>query len=102
LENLQALSQRGHNIVLRLPIVPGMNDDDENIRQTGAFAAALPRLERVDVLPYHKIGLEKYHRLGKPCALPEMHSPSEERIAEIAEILRGFGLRVKSWQEVGV
>lgn len=96
LDNLQALSQRDHDIVLRLPIIPEINDDDENIRRAGAFAAALPRLERVDVLPYHKIGLEKYHRLGKTCALPETFPPSEERIAEIAEILRGFGLRAKS------
>jgi pyruvate formate lyase activating enzyme len=95
LRNLQMLSERGHNIFLRVPIVPGINDDDENIRQTGTFAAALPHLDRVDILPYHHIALEKYKRLNKVYSLPEARPPSDERIAEIAQILEGFGLRVK-------
>ena len=95
LKNVQALSQRGHNITLRVPIIPGMNDDDENIRQIGAFAAALPRLNRVDVLPYHRAGVEKYNRLNKVYRLPEIRPPSEERMAEVAQVLRGCGLQVK-------
>ena len=95
LKNLQTLSQRGHHIDLRLPIIPGINDDDENIRQTGAFAAALPRLNRVDILPYHHAALEKYNRLNKVYRLPEIRPPSDERTAEIAQILEEFGLQVK-------
>jgi pyruvate formate lyase activating enzyme len=95
LGNLQALSQRGHNVILRVPIIPGINDDDENIRQIGAFAAALPHLSQVDILPYHRAGAEKYNRLNKVYGLPETHSPSNERMAEIARMLRGFGLHVK-------
>jgi pyruvate formate lyase activating enzyme len=95
LENLQALSQRGHNIVLRVPIVPGINDDDENIRQTGTFAAALPCVERVDLLPYHHAGTAKYERLNKVYELPEIRPPSDERMAGIARILKEFGLPVK-------
>jgi pyruvate formate lyase activating enzyme len=95
LKNLQALSQRGHHINLRVPIIPGINDDDENIRQTGAFAAALPRLNQVDILPYHHAATEKYHRFNKVYGLPEIRPPSNERMAEIAQILRGFDLQVK-------
>jgi pyruvate formate lyase activating enzyme len=95
LRNLRMLSERGHDIFLRVPIVPGINDDDEHIRQIGAFAAALPHLNRVDILPYHHIALEKYKRLNKVYSLPEARPPSDERIAEIAQILEGFGLRVK-------
>jgi len=95
LENLQALSLRGHNVILRVPIIPRINDDDENIRQTGAFAAALPHLNRVDILPYHYAAVEKYKRLNKVYGLPETRSPSDERITEIAQVLRGFGLHVK-------
>ena len=93
--NLQALSRWGHAIVLRVPLIPGVNDDDENIRQTGAFAAALPHLERVDILPYHRAGIEKYHRLGKDYGLPEIGPPTDEKVAQAARILRGFGLHVK-------
>ena len=95
LDNLQMLSLRGHNIVLRVPIIPGINDDDENIRQTGAFAAALPHLNGVDILPYHHAAVEKYKRLNKVYGLPETYPPSDERTAEIAQVLRGFGLHVK-------
>jgi pyruvate formate lyase activating enzyme len=95
LRNLQALSQRGHNIVLRVPVISGIDDDDENIRQTGAFAAALPRLNRVDLLPYHHAGAEKYNRFHRVYRLPETRPPSDERMTDIVQTLRGFGLQVR-------
>jgi len=95
LSNLQALSRHGHAIVLRVPLIPGVNDDDENIRQTGAFAANLPHLERVDILPYHRAGIDKYHRLDKDYGLPEIDPPTDEKVAKAARILSGFDLHVK-------
>ena len=95
LKNLQVLSAQGQDIFLRVPIIPEINDDDENIRQIGTFAAALPRLNRVDILPYHRAAAEKHHRLSKVYGLPETRPPSDERMTEITRILRGFGLRVK-------
>jgi pyruvate formate lyase activating enzyme len=95
LDNLQMLSTQGHNIVLRVPIIPGINDDDENIRETGTFAAALPHLNGVDILPYHYAAVGKYKRLDQVYSLPETRPPSDERMAEIAQVLRGFGLHVK-------
>jgi pyruvate formate lyase activating enzyme len=95
LENLRWLSHTGHHLILRLPIIPGINDDEENLRAMGAFAADLPRLERVDLLPYHRIGRDKYQRLGKPCPMPETEPPSEARMAEIAQILGSFGVEIR-------
>ena len=92
IRNLRELSRLGHDIILRLPIIPGVNEDDESIREIGAFAASLPRLISVDVLPYHHIGEEKYRRLGRPYALEGLAPPSAERTAQIAGILAGFGL----------
>jgi pyruvate formate lyase activating enzyme len=95
LRNLQALSQRGHAIRLRVPVIPGINADDESVRQIGAFAAALPHLNGVDLLPYHAIGIDKYTRFNRAYKLPETRSPSDERLAEIAHVLNSFGLTVK-------
>jgi pyruvate formate lyase activating enzyme len=95
LSNLRALSQHGHRIVLRLPVIPGINDEAESIRQIGAFAASLPSLERVDMLPYHHTAADKYARLDKAYRFTEARPPSEERMAEFAHILGEFGLRVK-------
>jgi pyruvate formate lyase activating enzyme len=94
LENLQRLSGRRHRIVLRVPIIPGINDDEENLRHMGAFAAQLPSLERVDLLPYHRIGRDKYRGLGKACPMPDAQPPSEGRMEEIARALRRFDLAV--------
>jgi len=95
LRNLQRLSTLGHDIILRVPIIPGINDDEENIRRTGAFAAALPRLNQLNVLPYHHAGADKCSRLNRIYGLPETRPPSDERMFEIVQILQGFGLPIK-------
>jgi pyruvate formate lyase activating enzyme len=95
LSNLRALSERGHNIVIRVPVIPGINDDEDNVHQIGAFAAGLPRPHQLDLLPYHRTATDKYRRLNKAYDLVDVHPPSEARIAEIAAILGGFGLDVK-------
>jgi len=94
LRNLRRLSASGQSIRLRIPIIPGINDDTQHIRQIGEFAAGLPHLDEVELLPYHPIAAEKYRRLKLHYALPETQPPSEERLAEIAQVLRGFGLKV--------
>ncbi len=95
LTNLQELSKRGHSILLRLPVIPGVNDDEENIRQTGEFVASLPRLHSLELLPYHHAATSKYVGLGLEYPLPDICPPSEERLGQIAEILRAHGLQVK-------
>jgi pyruvate formate lyase activating enzyme len=95
LKNLQRLSEQGHNIILRLPIIPGANDDDTNIRRTGEFAATLLGPNQVDILPYHRTAADKYSRLNRTYEFSEIRPPSNEDVARIAQILRGFGLQVR-------
>jgi len=72
-----------------------MNDDDESLRSIGAFAAGLPRMDEIDILPYNRLGLDKYSRLHRSFRLPEASAVSGERMTEIAGILEALGLRVK-------
>ena len=95
LDNLRRLSQLGHKIYLRIAIVPGINDDDDNIQRSGELAAGLPHLEQVSILPYHAAAADKYGRLNKPYQMPTTKSPSDSRMSEIAKQLRAFGLNVK-------
>jgi pyruvate formate lyase activating enzyme len=103
LRNLRMLAALGHKVTLRLPIIPAVNDADEDIRQIGAFVSDLPHAAaagprpagRVDILPYHHAAFEKCHRLGKTYGLPDTRPPSDERMAHIARMLEGFGLHVK-------
>lgn len=94
LKNLRTLSQLGHNIILRVPIIPGVNDDPDNLSQLGSFAASLPHLKSVDLLPYHRIGIDKYARLHQVYRLPDTRSPSDQRMAEIASVFEPFELPV--------
>jgi pyruvate formate lyase activating enzyme len=95
LENLQRLSKLGHNLIVRVPIIPGLNADEENLHAIGAFAAALPSLNRVDILPYHRAAINKYERLHRAYEFSELLPPSEDRMAEVSGIFEECGLKVK-------
>ena len=91
LANLRALSERGHAIRLRVPVIPGVNDDDESIRQIAAFAATLPHLQGIDLLPYHTTAADKYRRMNRSYRLADARLLSEARMAEIAGVVREYG-----------
>jgi len=94
LENLKKLSDSGCNIFVRMPIIAGINDDDENINESIDFISNLNILQ-VNLLPFHKMGMDKYKRLNLEYKLSGMEKPSDERMAEIADKLRRVGLKVK-------
>ena len=96
LENIRKLASSGKDIIIRLPVIPGFNDDDANIEATGKFAASLGVIRRIDILPYNRGGLEKSALLAEEYELMESSRPADERMDSIAEKLRGFGFEVKA------
>ena len=96
LSNLRALAELGHGILVRVPVIPGVNDDDESIREIGAFAESLPRVMGIDILPYNRLGVDKYARLGKDCAPQRAEPLTGERMASIVRTLSTFGLSVST------
>ena len=94
LANLRRLSELGHAVQLRLAIIPGMNDDEANLRATAEFAASLPQIEGLSILPYHSTARDKYGRLGLNYPLDELRPPDEAQMAAIADLLRSYGLTV--------
>lgn len=95
LRNLKELSLRGETIIVRVAIVPGINDEEDNLSRLGEFVASLAYPPQVDILAYNKMGLEKYKRLKRAYAFHETQPPSDEGMAELAATLRGFRLQVK-------
>ena len=95
LANLAALARAGRPLVVRVPVIPGINDGDEEL---AAVAALLLRLgvPRIDLLPYHKIGVNKYARLNLQYQLPGLEPPAAARMEELAGGLRrqGFTIRI--------
>jgi len=96
LRNLKELSLQDETIIVRVAIVPGINDDEDNLFRLGEFVASLAHPPQVDILAYNKMGLEKYKRLKRGYAFHETQPPSDESIAEAAATLRECGLQVKT------
>ena len=93
--NLERLSARGVPIWLRVPLVPGINDDEANLRRVGELAARLPAVRQIGLLAYHPTAAGKYERLGRPYRLPDTLAPSDEQMEAAANLLRSYGLVVK-------
>jgi pyruvate formate lyase activating enzyme len=88
--NLERLASWGKKVVIRMPIVPGVNDSRSNIDAAGRFIASLGNVVQVQLLPYHTIGVAKYARLGVPYSLPAVQTPSSGYLNSIAEELLRF------------
>ena len=95
IENLKALVAAGREVWVRIPLVGGVNDDEDNIRRTIALLLSLKAIRRVDLLLYHSGGLEKARRIGKESQFRKFESPSEERIAAIEAAFRASGFDVR-------
>lgn len=86
LENLRLLDSLGIPIILRTPVIAGLNDDDENITAAAVIAASLKNLKYYELLPYHPLGVSKAAALGREQTIFE--APSPERFRELAEIVK--------------
>lgn len=96
LENLKRLSESGEQITARIPIVPGINDDEDNIRGIAEYLLSLRSIKHINLLPLHRGGSEKYKRLGKKSMHQALKPPSKERIERIKKRLTDSGFLVKA------
>ncbi|MGD0292648.1 MAG: glycyl-radical enzyme activating protein [Terracidiphilus sp.] len=92
LDNLKALSGMPTEIRIRVPVIPGINDDDGNMEAAARFVSSLARVRRVDLLPYHRIGEPKFARMGITYTLAGLQAPTPQRLESLAAIFRGSGL----------
>ena len=94
LENLRRLGDSGTPIEIRMPLVPTINDDPQEIERTARFLASINGITKVQVLPYHQLGASKYARLGRRYQLAGIEPPDPASIHSLANILRAQGLQV--------
>lgn len=95
LDNLKKLSLEHKNIVIRIPLAAGINDDEENTRLTIDFLKPLKTIKTVSLLKYHKGGVEKYKNLGKAPCFRIYEAPSDQRMEEIRRSFTNAGFAVK-------
>lgn len=82
-------------LVIRTPLIPGINDGDHNLAELGRFCAGLPRLRAVELLPYHRLGLHTYAQLGRDYPLPQVAVPAADQMAERRAFLRRYLRQVR-------
>jgi pyruvate formate lyase activating enzyme len=92
LRNLRSLSHVHRDIRIRIPIIPGVNDDEENLLATARFLCGMRGISGVDLLPYHSTGEAKFARAGLSFALHGTVPPSAERLEALSAPLRAAGL----------
>lgn len=94
LENFTRLADNRCSILARFPVIPGINDDETNVYETGEFLQK-NGIENINLLPYHRAGTAKYRSLGRTYKLDKIRPPSEEELRRIKRKLGTFGLKVK-------
>lgn len=103
LENLRwATAERGKqgtrnanfSLTVRIPLIPGVNDDEENLSATADFLRGLETDPPVDLLPYHRLGVEKYHRTGRAYSLSGVRPPQADSIRKAVRLFEMAGLDV--------
>lgn len=83
----------GKRMVVRLPLIPGLNDTEKNILETAAFVDSLSGNVELNVLPYHNYGMNKYENIGRTYALTDLKPHTKEQLAEIETVLQKSGCR---------
>lgn len=94
LENIKKLSNLGKKIYIRMPIIPGINDSKEIIDRTISFLRDI-KMAQLNLLPYHKIGMDKYKRLQENYKLEGLQEPSQIHMKKLEEYFNRNGFNVK-------
>jgi pyruvate formate lyase activating enzyme len=94
LENLKLLAETGAKIIIRIPLIGGVNDDAENMEATARFVAQLSgEKKEVNLLPYHKIAQTKYQKLGRPDAFHLLEEPTTKSQLRAIAIFGEYGIK---------
>lgn len=95
LENLQTLGRVHGNIWLRIPIIPGVNDGEEELQAMAQLATSLRGLRQINLLPYHRTAIHKFQQLGRSYALAGLTPPSPEHMQTILNCFTSRGLNAR-------
>lgn len=93
LENAKRIAESGVELIIRTPVIPTFNDTPEEIKAISKFAASLPNVKEHHLLPYHRLGQDKYDGLGRKYTLTEILPPTQERMEYLLSCAEESGLR---------
>jgi pyruvate formate lyase activating enzyme len=95
LKNLERIASREGEMptVVRIPVIPGLNDSEANIAATAKFVSDLGTIRGLELLPYHRLGMSRYEEFGMIYKLRQIASPSAEHMERLEAIVDSFGLK---------
>ncbi len=83
-------------MILRVPVVSGHNDSEENILATAKFVRGLgENVQRIDLLPYHKLGTHRYDHLGREYDFEDVEAPDDEHMELLKDVVVSAGVEVQ-------
>ena len=98
IENAMKIAKSGMTeLSIRVPVIPGFNDTEEEIRQIAAYTATLPNVKRMHLLPYHRLGQDKYTGLNREYLMGDVKPPTNEhmkKLLKIAEMTSGIECQI--------
>jgi pyruvate formate lyase activating enzyme len=95
LENARRVAKSGVELIIRTPVIPTFNDTEKDIREISRFAASLDGVKEHHLLPYHRLGSDKYKGLGRHYSLKEIVPPTEEKMKFLLSVAECSGLKCK-------
>lgn len=89
LDNLIKTNNSDHlfKLIVRVPIIPGINDSPEELHAVGEFCKELKKLHHVQLLPYHRLGTDTYKKLKREYKLDGVPSPTKEHMNKCCELI---------------
>ena len=94
LQNAKKVSALAKRFVVRVPVIPGFNDTEAEIRDIASFAKSLIGVKEINLLPYHRLGYDKYVGLGREYKMGEVPSPTKDYMAHLKAVAEESGLKV--------
>jgi pyruvate formate lyase activating enzyme len=97
LENYKLLLNSGKEVMARIPVIPGYNDDQDHLEKLRLFLSTTKTntLKKINLLPFHKTGSSKYKRFNMPYKMESVKPPSNERMAELKKFFMETEVKVK-------
>ena len=97
LENIRNTARQYADLelVIRVPVIPGLNDEQDNMDGIMEFALTLDHIKRIELLPYHRYGVATYPVVGKSYGLPDIEPPSADRMQALRDRMEKSGIPVR-------
>ncbi len=94
LQNAVKVAERASSFIVRVPVIPGFNDTEKEISDIANFAKSLHGVKQLHLLPYHRLGYDKYIGLGREYMMGDVPSPDHDKMNSLKKAAEATGLKV--------